>query len=170
MDAYIRIRPSGSKELSFIMTLDTFSTFLEDNYVQLNRDVEMYGYTNRSMNQNCPRCVSNSKMLPSDLIHSDDCMYFLNTFSSSIVGDNHSTDNISAVTIMYDTTCNYLLSNPLVDKIPPLLQKPLFSRIQESLYMLLPFRNSLTDAHEIFYQWCTMQETIEVCNESWQSI
>jgi heme oxygenase len=34
--------------------------------------------------------------------------------------------------------------------------------------MLLPFRNSLTDQHELFYQWCTMQETIEVRNVTQQ--
>jgi hypothetical protein len=167
---------------SFIMTIDTFLMYLKDNYVQLNMEVELYGYTKQSVSNECPRCVSNSKMLESDISHLDDCCYFLQTigysrnntlrtfnqdilpthltqFQQNLCSDHGST-LVCDIQQMYDCTLQFLQMNPLVNKAPPPQQKPILSRIQESLYMLLPFQNSLTNEPEIFYQWCTMQETI----------
>jgi hypothetical protein len=63
---------------------------------------------------------------------------------------------------MYNSTLQYVQMNPLEDKVPPQLQKPILSQLQQTLHMLLSFKNSLPDEHETFYQWCTVQETIEV--------
>jgi len=121
-------------------------------------------------------------MLESDISHLDDCCYFLQTigysrnntlrsFNQDILPthltqfqqnqcSDHGSTLVRDIQQMYDCTLQFLQMNPLVNKAPPPQQKPILSRIQESLYMLLPFQNSLTNEPEIFYQWCTMQETI----------
>jgi len=126
---------------SFIVTLDTFSAYLEENYVQLNLDVEMNGFTKESLNQLCPRCFSNSNLMQSDFCHSADCTYFLNTFSCTAFGNIAYFDGGSAVTTlttydpsksyndgsqfksfiqqMYDSTCQYVQLNPMSEKLPP---------------------------------------------------
>jgi hypothetical protein len=172
MEHFIKYHYSNAPNIyvfNFIMTLDTFLMYLKDNYVQLNMEIELYGYTKQSVTNECPRCVSNSMMLESDISHLDDCCYFLQTvghsrnntlrsFNQDILPthltqfqqnqcSNHGSTLVREIQQMYDS--------------PP-QQKPILSCIQESLYMLLPFQNSLTNEPEIFYQWCTMQETIEV--------
>ncbi len=160
---------------SFIMTVDTFTMYLEDNYVLLNPEVDMYGYNLGSVNQECPRCISNSKRLQSDISHLADCTYYrqhiacTNDFNAPIYNAIElcytPSSLLPIIQQMYHSTVQFVEVHPLVDKPPPPFKKKIMSRIQKTSYMLLPYKNIMTDENEIFYQWCTLQETIEYCTE-----
>ncbi len=116
---------------------------------------ELYGYTEGSVSQNCLICRSNMKMEASDMPHSDDCQYFLmmtgtqgsggNKYASSsnsetLVVYNSSQSSITASIVqkMYDVCLENAQHDPMSAMVEPPLQKPIMTRLEEKLYMLLP--------------------------------